>query len=247
MALSPRELVRKGTKLFALLGDPLYRRGLRLGVAAGVEHQQLLRKYPCRTLVDIGANRGQFALAARRCWPDARIFSFEPLPNPGGHFRQLFGEDPRVLLLPVGIGPAKERRPMHLSRKEDSSSLLPIGAQAEFFPGTEETGTVEIKTGPLEEWLTPGEIEPPAFLKIDVQGFEGEVLRGSAALLDRFAYVYVEASFVELYRSQVLADEVVRFLQEVGFRMEGVYNLAYATDGTAIQGDFLFVRTARQS
>ncbi|CAB4243940.1 SAM-dependent methyltransferase [Methylacidimicrobium sp. AP8] len=240
-----RELIRKGIKLAALLQEPLYRRGLRFGVAAGIEHERLLACHSCSTLVDVGANRGQFALVARRAWPEARIYSFEPLAEPCRRFRKLFAGDSRVRLFPAGIAPERERRTIHLSRKEDSSSLLPIGAQAEFFPGTEEAGRVDVEVGPLGEWLSAKEIESPAFLKIDVQGFEAEVLRGCEGLLERFAYVYVEASFVELYQGQELADQVVSFLRERGWRLEGVYNLAYAPDGRAIQGDFFFVRRSR--
>lgn len=237
-----RELIRKAAKLAALARQPLYRRGIGLGVGAGIEHERLLLRHPCRTLVDIGANRGQFALVARRSWPDAQIYSFEPLEAPCRLFRRVFAGDSRTRLFSAGIAPVRERRVIHLSRREDSSSLLPIGAQAEFFPGTEEAGRVEVEVGPLGEWLSAPEIEPPAFLKIDVQGFEGEVLRGSEPLSDRFAYVYVEASFVELYQGQALADEVIRFLQDAGFRLEGIHNLAYAASGMAVQGDFFFVR-----
>lgn len=237
-----RELFRKAGKLAMLTSHRVYRRGICCGVAAGVEHERLLRRYPCRTLVDIGANRGQFALVARRCWPTAHIYSFEPLAAPCQRFRALFGRDSQVRLIPSGIAPVRERRAIHLSRRDDSSSLLPIGAQAEFFPGTEEAGRVDVEVGPLGDWLTATEIEPPAFLKIDVQGYEGEVLRGCGSLLERFSYVYVEASFLELYEGQALVDEVIRFLQDAGFRLAGSYNPTYARDGIAVQGDFFFRR-----
>jgi 23S rRNA U2552 (ribose-2'-O)-methylase RlmE/FtsJ len=52
-------------------------------VAAGAEHLPVLRQFTgCRMVVDIGANRGQFARVARQCFPAARIVSFEPLPAP---------------------------------------------------------------------------------------------------------------------------------------------------------------------
>jgi hypothetical protein len=75
-------LTAKARKLAGILAVPAWRRALlRHRVAAGVEHAGVLRNLgPVRTVVDIGANRGQFALAARQCFPAARIVSCEPLP-----------------------------------------------------------------------------------------------------------------------------------------------------------------------
>jgi len=83
-------------------------------------------------------------------------------------------------------------------------------------------------------------ILPPALLKIDVQGYELEALRGCEPLLDRFRHVYVECSFMELYEGQGLASEVIGYLAVYGFRLVGVYNMGYDRKGHAIQGDFLF-------
>ena len=41
---------------------------------------------------------------------------------------------------------------------------------------------------------------------------------------------------------QALAGEVVNFMTEAGFTLDGVYEIAYSADGSAVQGDFLFRR-----
>ncbi|MGA7966535.1 MAG: FkbM family methyltransferase, partial [Gammaproteobacteria bacterium] len=84
------------------------------------------------------------------------------------------------------------------------------------------------------------EIASPALLKLDVQGFELPTLQGCEDLLSRFAWVYVECSFIELYEGQALADEVITWLRERGFALSGVYNMSYGRSGRAIQADFLF-------
>jgi hypothetical protein len=75
-----------------------------------------------------------------------------------------------------------------------------------------------------------------------VQGFELPALAGCEGVLDRFAWVYVECSFMELYAGQALADEVIAWLRERGLRLSGVYNMAYDGEGRAVQTDFLFGR-----
>lgn len=233
-----------GEKLAAILKLPYYRTKMFLHrVAAGVEHERVLSRLECRTVLDIGANRGQFALVARRCLPQARIISFEPLPAAAEKFRAVFADDDRVTLYEVAIGPATGNATIHVSKRDDSSSLLPITAtQVALFPGTAEVASKTVRVVPLREFVPSSDIESPALLKLDVQGFELEALRGCEDLLDRFAYVYAECSFVELYAGQVLADEVISWLRERGFRLRGVHNMDYARDGRAIQADFLFAR-----
>lgn len=215
---------------------------LRHRVAAGVEHVPVLRSLgEVRTVVDIGANRGQFALAARRCYPSARIVSFEPLSRPAATFRRVFAGNAQVALHPVAIGPDMQEAVIHLAAMDDSSSLLPIGAaQRALFPGTAELGTATVRVAPLQQFLSAQDIQPQALLKLDVQGYELQALQGCGGLLGAFQYVYAECSFIELYDGQALADEVIAWLRARGFRLRGVYNLVYGADGRAVQGDFLF-------
>ena len=217
-----------------------------IGVAASMEHKpllQLLASFHCRTIVDIGASRGQFALASHALIPDASIFSFEPLAVPTHKFRELFDGDPQVRMQQVAIGSERCTADVHVSRRDDSSSLLPIGElQRETYPGTDEVGTEPVRVERLENVMTGADIIAPALLKIDVQGYELEALKGCLGLLQLFNYAYVECSFVELYEGQALADEVIIFLNEQGFRLTGVYNLSYNKAGVAVQGDFLFQR-----
>jgi FkbM family methyltransferase len=171
------------------------------------------------------------------------VISFEPLEKPASTFRRVFKRDDLVVLHEAAIGPSDELGTMHLSRRDDSSSLLAITPlQDTIFPGTEEVGTVRVRVAPLAVFLDEDDIREPALLKIDVQGYELEVLRGCEPLLARFDRVYCECSFVELYKGQGLAGAVIEWLAERGYTLTGVYNAAYDGDGRAVQADFLFAR-----
>jgi len=193
--------------------------------------------------VDIGANCGQFALISRKCFPDARIDSFEPLTEPADRFEKVFADDAKTHLHRCAIGAEKATMTIHVSERNDSSSLLPIGKnQSELFPHTGEREVRETPVLPLDEAIDADNLSSPALLKIDVQGFELEVLKGCRPMLDRFAWVYVECSFIELYEGQALAHEVIEYLSQHGFKLAGVYNMSYDKEGIAIQADFLFNR-----
>ncbi|GIW56597.1 MAG: hypothetical protein KatS3mg082_3001 [Nitrospiraceae bacterium] len=231
-------------KLLTLLASPVFAQALlRYRVAAAVEHMPALRQLRCKTVVDIGAHSGQFALVARARFPDSRIIAFEPLPEPARRFRRLFAKDVRVNLYQVAIGPVVAVQKMHVSAKDDSSSLLPIGElQVQIFRGTYESTTVEVAVGPLERYVDPRDITPPALLKVDVQGYELQALYGCESLLSLFDVVYCECSFVELYHTQPLAADVLSWLNHRGFVLRGVYNVTYHPVWGCVQADFLFIR-----
>lgn len=211
-------------------------------VLAGAEHRHVLSRQ-LKTVVDIGANRGQFTLAVRQWAPQARVVSFEPLTGPAAIFCDVFAGDGQVVLHQAAIGPRPEHRTIHVSRRDDSSSLLPISSvQTTMFPGTGEVATAEVRVGPLAEFVTAEELQSPAMLKLDVQGFEYEALIGCESLLPHFEWVYCECSFVEFYSGQRLAWEVIGWLSARGFRLDGVFNTSYDSQGQSIQADFLFRR-----
>jgi glycosyltransferase involved in cell wall biosynthesis len=220
----------------------------------GPDSQAAFDRLAADSRVTCHGNLSAGALAARMAAADVFVFPtlaegsarvlFEALAagcyvvtTPNGGSIVADGEHGRL------IAPARGTATMHISASADSSSLLPItDRQAELFPGTEEVGTTDVEAGPLEAFVAAGDLAAPALLKIDVQGFELEVLRGSRALLPAFAYVYVEASFEPLYAGQALAGEVVAFLEESGFEEIGRHNLSRGPGGDPVQADFLFRR-----
>ena len=214
------------------------------GVAAAVEHSgRIPASFGLATVVDIGANRGQFSLVAAETFADARIIAFEPLRGPAGKFRSVLGHETRIVLHQAAIGPIRTTSRINVSRRDDSSSLLRItDLQESLFPGTGLARTEEIEVAPLEAFVEAGDLAPPALLKLDVQGFELEALKGCESLLRHFQYVYVECSFVELYAGQAFADEVIAFLSERGLPLRGVFNMTYDRHGNSVQADFLFAR-----
>ena len=182
---------------------------MRARVAAAIEHEALLSHLDCETVVDVGANRGQIPLVPQAPLSAARIISFEPLPKPAELFRQVFANDPFVVLHQVAIGEQSGQALIHVSAADDSSSLLPIKPlQNSLFSGTFEVDTEQVQIEPMTNLVSRDDIRQPALLKIDVQGYELNTLKGCGGLLDAFHYAYIECSFMELYEGQALADDI---------------------------------------
>jgi FkbM family methyltransferase len=236
-------LLLRLSKLATVCGSPSLAKAFFFHrVLAAVEHRAALSR-PLNTVIDIGANRGQFSLAARAAAPKSNIVAFEPLEAPANTFRTVFQSDSGTRLVQAAIGESSALQLMHVSARDDSSSLLEITAlQEEIFPGTKEASITTVKVGPLAEFVDRNEIKSPALLKLDVQGFELQALEGCRSLITSFDYVYCECSFVELYSGQALAPKVVQWLSERGFPLCGVFNTSFDGRGQPIQADFLFSR-----
>jgi FkbM family methyltransferase len=227
--------------LFALLRPKCWA-ALSRGVAPSSEHLSALRKMSCDRIIDVGANKGQFSLIARIFDPTVPIEAFEPQPEEASIYRKIFRLDPYVKLHEVALGGKPGKSDLHISRRRDSSSLLPIGElQAKLFENTEEIGTHQVQVLTLDEFSSAWADSQRMLLKLDVQGFELEVLRGAESFLRRCAYVYAECSEVALYTGQALFPEVKLFLGARGFRHVQSFNEQYS-NGSLIQADHLFER-----
>ncbi len=227
-------------KLARLIADRRYWRPLSRGVAASVEHNPVPFRSDHRTVLDVGASKGQFALFAQGRFPEARIFSFEPLPGPAATLREVTGD--RVTVEMVALGSQAGSAEINVSGRDDSSSLLPIGErQVREFPGTATRSTATIEVSTLDSSVS-NPVARPCLLKIDVQGLELEVLKGGPEVLAQVDEALVECSFVELYEGQALADEVIAFMLENGLRLSGVHGTVLSGSGEPVQADFLFRR-----
>jgi FkbM family methyltransferase len=229
-------------KLFFSLSSPLAMRALRKGVGASLEHTESFSSYEFTTVVDVGANKGQFSLFMRSFFPKAAIIAFEPLPGPAEKFHWIFSGEADVVLHRCALGAANERAQIHVTEHDDSSSLLAVTSQQLDAYGTREVGTVDIEVRRLDSVLARDNIIRPALLKIDVQGFEDQVLYGCGSLLECFDLIYVEASYVELYANQVMINEVAEILWKAGYRLRGIFNQSVNSANQPLQADFLFGR-----
>lgn len=234
---------RRAAKLLRLLPHGRFRSGLRHGVAASLENMPVMRSLRVRSVIDAGANVGQFALLMRHLHPDAVIHAFEPFPSSAAVFTRLFAADRLTHLHPHALGAAAGEADLHVSRHADSSSLLPITPdQADFAPGTEEVGTVSVPVRRLDDALSDLCLPRPCLLKIDVQGGELAVLEGAENLLSHLDHVYVEVSFRQFYQGQPLADGIIDHLRARGYRLTGIGGTARDRQGLVVQADLLFSR-----
>jgi FkbM family methyltransferase len=156
---------------------------------------------------------------------------------------RLFSADDHIHIIAAAAGSAPGNARINVSRADDSSSLLPVTSrQTERFPGTHTVSSEDVEVRTLDEIFETVQLGRPVLLKLDVQGFELEALRGAAQVLAGVDTVLTECSFVPFYEGQALFEDVRQFLQEHGFHLVGGA-ISAAHQRRWEQGDFVFERS----
>lgn len=171
-----------------------------------------------RAVLDVGANCGHFSKAAAQCFPTAVVHAFEPLKVCQPALQKVVTRFPQVRVHPVALGERAGEVTMHENAFPDSSSLLPMTERhKELWPKTrpETKITVPLQTlDGLRDQFGAG----PYFLKLDVQGYELNVLRGAEATLRDTLVVFTEVLFEQFYEGQVDFPTMFDFMRAQGFR-----------------------------
>lgn len=202
-----------------------------------------------RTIVDVGANAGQFSAAVARENPSASIIAVEPLPDVAAAMRENFGDNPQIRVLEFAAGATPGSAPIHRHAHTHASSMLPTTRGFdEAFPDDSRGGgtrTVEVEVARLDDLIDAETLEGPVLLKLDVQGFEIEALKGAPVLLRRCDYVLAEAAMERVYDGEPLFAELYAYLRDQGFEFDRPVDFLRAAQGQVTQMDVLFRRRPR--
>jgi FkbM family methyltransferase len=214
---------------------------LRHGVAVEEYHVRLLARLKPLYVLDVGGNRGQFALAVRLGAPDAHVISFEPLVEASERFRKVLGPDPRNELRTVALGSSRGTALINVSAKDDSSSLLDISAvQTTTFRGTDRAEVRSVVVSTLDDEIHT--LPNRCLLKLDVQGYELEVLVGGDRTISQATWILCEVSFLEFYAAQPTAHQVIEHLFKRGYHLRSVEHVTFVRR-RPVQADLLFVNS----
>lgn len=206
---------------------------------------QWLKQLGIRTVLDVGAHEGDFAQRIHDMLPDAAIVSFEPLPECFRALEKVSATLPKHRCFNVAVGSAPGEAEMGQNEYTQASSLLPTNDEMrKLMPFAAETRPVKVRVDTLDRLCSELQLEDNLMVKIDVQGFEREVIAGGRDTLRRAKLVLIETSFQRIYQGQPLFEAVYRDLvDELGFRYRGSFSRQESpVDGAPLQEDSLFIR-----
>src|ERR1700722_1158441 len=196
------------------------------------------------SIIDVGANVGQFTIAADKLFPNVQIYAFEPLKECAMRLEQNVRGLKHVAVYGLALGDRDGLSSMHVNSYSLSSSILSLTpAHLRAFPHAPEISTVQVPVATIDKIFEGVCLASPVLLKLDVQGYEANVLRGGRALLKTVDYVVMEASLKPMYEGELLFDALVDLMQSFGFRFEcPVGSLEDPSSGETLQVDALFSR-----
>ena len=204
-------------------------------------HQNIVPK----TILDVGANVGQFAVACTKIFPGVVVHSFEPLPHCVEELKGNVARLPGVRVYAVALGEREGEATMHVNSHSHSSSILGLGERhRKAFPDAREVQTIKVPVSTLDRELKSVPLEDPILLKLDVQGYEVQVLEGAAETLKKVDYVLLEASFRPLYEGEKTFLDIARMMEARGFEfLRPVAWLSDPHNGEVLQMDALFAKS----
>lgn len=192
-------------------------------------------------VIDAGANRGQTVTAFRKAFPGSVIHSFEPSPTAYAELERRCGQLAGVHLNHTGLGSSPAVREFHEGEFTESSSFLPFDVAGR----GRVARNIEVPVTTIDEYCDKAGIRHVDILKSDTQGFDLEVLRGAARLLDaaRVQLVYLELIFSPMYQGQARLDDIYGYLADRGYRLVAFYRFNFLDD-RANASDALFMHPA---
>lgn len=214
----------------------------RTAGSSGERRARVIDRLHVSSVIDVGANTGQYAKALRAAGYTDRITSFEPLPDAFLELDEAAQHDQKWEAHNLAVGAEDIEIQFHVSRDSVCSSALPATDDLTgSIPQSEVLSTIVVPQVRLDSVVTD---TGPIMLKIDTQGYEHHVLDGCGGLLDRVEILDVEMALVELYEGGSAVYDLLPRLRALGFTAVFVEpGFVDRASGQTLDVDVLMVRS----
>jgi FkbM family methyltransferase len=182
-------------------------------------------KSPHPVIFDVGANVGDTVKQLRGLFPGSTVHAFEPGSQALAALRRNLGNDRNVVINNIALGDEAGDRVFIENKSTVMSSFLENGPDS--FGEIDQTRTVNV--GTIDSYCADAGIPFIDLMKIDVQGYDLNVLNGASRMMTNgnIGAVLLEIMFIELYKGAAPAHELLRKMSDSGFEIAGLYHFSY--------------------
>ena len=209
-----------------------------------------ISQLPIQTIIDIGANEGQFARQMKHLFPRAKIHAFEPLPIPFAKLSRWARTDlQKIVVYNLALGESQDtiRINNHLYFHPSSSILSTTELCESSFPMVKKQEKVTISQSTLDQEMA--NIDPQTMgmilIKLDVQGYEDRVIRGGQKMFAQATACIVEISLDLLYEKQAQFRDIFYLLDSLNYYYAGNLDQVLGRDGHVRYLNALFLKHSK--
>jgi FkbM family methyltransferase len=193
-------------------------------------------------VLDVGANNGSWALSILRTLPVKRLLAFEPQPDVCAATAMRLAAFPGAQCFPVALGEHEATLSLRIEGTNDLASFLPL--RDEVKPTYHAEGhalrEVNVPVRRLDDYTR--DIDRIGIFKLDVQGFESQVVAGGERTLAKTDCMIIEVNYESHYEGDTTFDGTHRLLADRGFRVYAISAPWFSEDGHPMWADAVYVR-----
>lgn len=193
-------------------------------------------------IIDGGAHHGHIIQKFLSSYNNPVIYAFEPFPDSADLLKSRFLNDPHIRIFEKALGASDCRVAFNEIRNTVSSSILSPAELLYQYHGSrmDILKTIEVEQIRLDHVaeLKDREID---IVKLDLQGYELEALKGMQGILKKIKTITLEVEFMTLYKNQALFSDIDFFLRQNNFQLFNLYELWTQKDGQLTAGDALYL------
>ena len=203
-----------------------------------------LKDLNINTILDIGANVGQFAKEIRNSLLNVKLYSFEPIKSCHQKLNEEMMSDRNFKSFNFALGETNSQTIINVSSYSPSSSLLKMAdSHKNLFPHTKDSQSESIEVRRLDDVWSKLDIRKNILIKVDTQGYEDKVITGGIKSFSEAKIILIEASFVRLYENQPLFDDIYEKIKSLGFTYHGaLHQKINKKTGEVIFEDAIFIK-----
>jgi FkbM family methyltransferase len=207
-------------KTLNLCRSKIWFKGMLNGIYATVELEKLVKDIEVpETIIDIGSNKGQFILLIEKIFPNKIVYSFEPIIEMINKQKKFYKYKKNITFHNLALGSSICSKEFLITSRMDSSSFLKVVSNTNKSKNYSVIEKRDIKVSTLDEIFLNEKISHPILIKMDVQGYELEVLKGANDLLKKIDYLLLEVSENEMYQNQPTEKTIVEYLKNFNFEI----------------------------